>query len=285
MMTANPPPDSPLISVITVCLNAERFLDQTIQSVLGQTYPHIEYIIIDGGSKDGTVDIIRKHESRLTYWHSKPDRGLAHAFNLGLEQVHGEWILFLNSDDFFLNPSVIHKMVPHLLYNNNVDVVFGATIYFTNQVNPVPAPMRKFYGSPWRWRDFRWSDTIPHPSAFTNRRFFNRVKGFDEAFRIAVDYDFFLRGHKTFRAEYIAIPISGMREEGLSGRNMLQNFREGRMAHLKNKALPPWAAWLNFFWQFGRYYLGRIGHKILDPLARYVHWTGRNTKQTYQKYS
>jgi hypothetical protein len=145
--------------------------------------------------------------------------------------------------------------------------------------------MRKFFGRPWHWRDFRWSDTIPHQSAFTNRRYFDRVGGFDEAFRIAVDYDFFLRGHETLRAQYIAIPISGMREEGLSSRNMFQAFRESRLAHHKNEALPSWAAWMNFFWQLGRYSCGRLGHKILDPLAHYINWTGRNTKQTYEKYS
>ena len=85
----------PLVSVITVCLNAATFIEQTIQSVIVQTYPGFEYIIIDGGSTDGTVDIIRKYESRLAYWHSKPDRGLGHAFNLGLVQAKGSWLLFL----------------------------------------------------------------------------------------------------------------------------------------------------------------------------------------------
>ena len=277
-------PDKPLISVITVCLNAVQFIEQTIQSVLSQTYPHIEYIIIDGGSKDGTVEIIRKYADRLAYWHSKPDRGLAHAFNLGLSQAHGDWIIFLNADDFFLKPTVIDQMAPHLVDHESADVVFGTTIFMTNQVNPVPVPMRKIYGSPWHWRDFRWSDTIPHQAAFTNRRYFNRVGRFDEAFRIAVDYEFFLRGHKTLRAKYIAIHISGMREEGLSGRSVFHTFRECRMAHYKNKALPPWAAWMNFFWQLGRYYWGRLGHKILGPLAHYINWPGRNTKQTYEKY-
>jgi glycosyltransferase involved in cell wall biosynthesis len=198
----------PLISVITISLNVVRFIEQTIMSVLAQTYPHIEYIIIDGGSTDGTAEIIRNYASRLAYWHSKPDRGIAHAFNLGLSQAHGDWIIYLNAGDFCLKPMVIEQMVPHLLDHENADAVFGATIHMTNQVNSVPAPMRKIFGRPWRWQDFRWSDTIPHQSAFTNRRYFDRVGGFDEAFGIAMDYDFFLRGHKTLRAEYIAIPIS-----------------------------------------------------------------------------
>ena len=94
----------PLISIITVCLNGAEFIEQTIQSVLCQTYPHKEYIIIDGGSTDGTVEIIRKYQSRLAYWHSQADQGLAHAFNLGFEQSHGDWIVYLHADDFFWMP-------------------------------------------------------------------------------------------------------------------------------------------------------------------------------------
>ena len=94
-----------LISVITVCFNAAEYIEQTITSVMAQTYPHLEYIIIDGGSRDGTVEIIRKYESRLAYWHSQPDRGIAHAFNLGLAQARGEWIVCLNADDILLTPT------------------------------------------------------------------------------------------------------------------------------------------------------------------------------------
>ena len=89
----------PHISVITVCLNGAEFIEQAIQSVLSQSYPLMEYIIIDGGSTDGTREIVHSYESRLDYWHSRPDRGVAHAFNCGLTQAQGDWILFLNADD------------------------------------------------------------------------------------------------------------------------------------------------------------------------------------------
>ena len=108
-------PNLPLISIITVSHNAADFIEQTIASVLSQTYPFIEYIVIDGASSDGTVDIIRRYESRLAYWHSKPDRGIAQAFNLGLEQAGGDWIVYLNADDFFVDTSVVSRMVPYLL--------------------------------------------------------------------------------------------------------------------------------------------------------------------------
>ena len=130
-----------VISVITVCFNAVDYIEQTITSVMAQTYPNLEYIIIDGGSLDGTVEIIRKYESRLAYWHSQPDRGIAHAFNLGLAQAHGDWIVCLNADDILLTPTAIEQMAPHLLLHQDDDVVFGQMVSLTRDKHPKPVPL------------------------------------------------------------------------------------------------------------------------------------------------
>ena len=98
---------APLISVITVSLNSADYLEQCIKSVLTQDCNDFEYVIIDGGSTDATVKIIQRYQDRLAYWHSKPDRGLAHAFNLGVEHSKGQWLLFLNSDDYFAETAVV----------------------------------------------------------------------------------------------------------------------------------------------------------------------------------
>jgi len=267
----------PLISVITVSFNAADFIDQTIESVLSQTYPHIEYIIIDGGSTDGTVDIIRKYESHLAYWHSKPDRGLAHAFNLGLSHAHGAWILFLNADDFFLNSTIVETMVPYLIINSALDVVYGRAIYMTQSKNPTPAPFRKIFGEPWCWQKFRLTDIIPHQASFINQRYFDRKGWFDESFRIVVDYELFLRGGKDLKALFIPLSIGGMREGGLSGTQMINNLRECRLARQKNHILPVGLAWLTFFGQTFRFYLGRVLHKLLDRLSHKISLPGRNS--------
>lgn len=133
----------PMVSVITVSFNSVDFIGQTIQSVVGQTYPHIEYIIIDGSSKDGTVDIIRQYASRLAYWHSEPDKGIANAFNLGLKKSHGDWILFLNADDFFDNNEVVAKMIPYLIKYEDADVVFGQSLVVSRVRFPNQSPYRK----------------------------------------------------------------------------------------------------------------------------------------------
>jgi glycosyltransferase involved in cell wall biosynthesis len=269
-------PEYPLISVITVSFNAADFISQTIESVLSQTYPHIEYIIIDGGSTDGTAEIIRGNESRLAYWHSKPDRGLAHAFNLGLSHAHGAWILFLNADDFFLDSTVVETMIPFLMSNSSYDVIYGQAIFMTQSKNPLPAPFRKIFGEPWCWQKFRFRDLIPHQAAFTNHRYFDRKGWFDEAFRIIVDYELYLRGGNELKAQFIPIAMVAIREGGLSAKNLVNTLREGRLAHQKNQVLPRGLPWVNFFAQVGRCYLGRLSHKLLDRFAHKITWQGRN---------
>jgi glycosyltransferase involved in cell wall biosynthesis len=271
----------PLVSVITVCLNAAAFIEQTINSVLSQTYPHLEYLILDGGSADGTADLIRRYESRLAYWHSRPDRGQSHAFNLGLVQSSGEWILFLNADDYFWDEAVVEKMAPHLLAHRDADVVFGQTVTVTRQQDSRPSPMRRILGQPFSWRELRWQDTIPHPSVFTNRQYFERVGGFDETYRIAMDYEIYLRGGKDLKVHYIPIPVTGMREGGVSRAYVLDTFREGRRALYENRVLPQGLCWLNFFWRVGHHYLGQVAHKILDPLSQQIAWPGRNTGRNF----
>jgi glycosyltransferase involved in cell wall biosynthesis len=266
----------PLISVITVSFNAVEFIEQTINSVLSQTYFHIEYIIIDGASTDGTTEVIRKYESRLAYWHSRPDRGLAHAFNLGLSHAHGAWILFLNADDFFLDSTVVETMIPFLTSNRSYDVIYGQAIYMTQSKNPRPAPFRKIIGEPWSWQKFRWTDTIPHPASFNNQRYFAMKGWFDESYRVIVDYELYLRGGKELRARFFPVPLIGIREGGLSGKNMVRTFAEGRLAHQKNQVLPAGLAWINFFAQLGRFYLGRLFHRLFDRFAHKIICQDRN---------
>jgi glycosyltransferase involved in cell wall biosynthesis len=266
----------PQISVITVCLNAQDFIEQTIQSVLHQSYPHFEYIIIDGGSTDGTVEIIREYATRLAYWHSRPDRGLAHAFNLGVAQARGEWLLFLNADDILLTPTVLEEMAPHLVRYKQADVVFGQVISLTREKDPKPAPLCKIGGHAWRWAQFRRGNMIPHQAAFTRREFFDRVGGFDETYRIAMDYEQYLRAGAGLKAQFVPLPVVGMRAGGRCVRSIADTLREFRRAQIKNLALPRWLADANFLARATRLYLGVVAHLVLDPFAARIRWPGRN---------
>lgn len=114
----------PLISVVTICYNAKNDLEKTILSVLSQTYQDIEYIIIDGGSTDSTVDIIHKYSERLFYWISEPDKGIYDAMNKGMDRATGSWIIFMNAGDTFCDNEVIKNIFG---YNDLSDysVIYG----------------------------------------------------------------------------------------------------------------------------------------------------------------
>jgi glycosyltransferase involved in cell wall biosynthesis len=265
-----------IISIITVCFNAVDYIEQTIQSVLSQNYPAIQYIIIDGGSTDGTMEIIRKYESRLHYWHSRPDRGIAHAFNLGIAQAHGDWFLFLNADDILLSRTVIEQMVPHLTLHKEADVVFGNMISLTREEQPHPVPLCKIGGHAWSWREFRRWNMIPHQAAFTRRNYFERQGVFDETYGIAMDYEHYLRAGQRLRAQFVAIPVVGMRFGGRCVQSIATTLREFRRAQIKNQALPKWFAEVNFLMRAGRLYLGVMAHLVLDFCADKIHLPGRN---------
>ena len=110
----------PLISVITVSYNAVSTIEDTILSVINQTYTNIEYIIIDGGSADGTVGIIEKYVDRISYWVSEPDKGIYDAMNKGLKVANGDWAIFMGSDDVFFNNKVIMLVIERILIPDNI---------------------------------------------------------------------------------------------------------------------------------------------------------------------
>ena len=121
--------EKPLISVVTVVYNGEATLEQTILSVVSQTYENVEYIIVDGGSKDGTIDIIKKYECKIDYWQSEPDRGIYDAMNKGIGLAIGEWIYIIGADDFFVDENVINELSD--LFIGSYDVISG-TVWAVN---------------------------------------------------------------------------------------------------------------------------------------------------------
>jgi glycosyltransferase involved in cell wall biosynthesis len=262
------PSHLPLISIITVSHNAADFIEQTIVSVLSQDYPFIEYIIIDGGSTDGTTDIIRQYESRLAYWHSKPDQGIAQAFNLGLEKAIGDWVLYLNADDFFVNISVISHMVPYLRQHRNADVVSGqAKIILSATGKEVQAfPVCRVLCRPLPSSIFRLFNFLPHQSAFTHSNYFARVGIFDENCSISVDYEHYLRGGKNLKAFFVPFIVSKMRLGGISHRHLLTSLREYKKAQLKNQALSLWEAWLVFYYRILSFYGRLCFQEVILPL-------------------
>jgi glycosyltransferase involved in cell wall biosynthesis len=127
--------DNPLVSIITVVFNGAEHIEQTIKSVISQTYPNIEYIIIDGGSIDGTLDIIKKYENNVDYFVSEPDRGIYDAMNKGIDLANGEWLNFMNAGDSFYNEEVLNKIFQYGRNYKNIDIIYSDT--FLNGKSPL----------------------------------------------------------------------------------------------------------------------------------------------------
>ena len=200
------------ISVITVVRNGRDFVEQTIQSVLEQQYQPVEYIVVDGGSTDGTLDIIKSHGGRISKWISEPDSGISDAFNKGLALSSGDYLLFLNADDRLATPDVIGRMAQAIADAGFTELIYGDCNVIDRQSGQYLYTASIEFAP----RAFKWGRTFPHPSLFTSRSYFERYGRFDTAFRIAMDYEFFLRGALATRVVHEKFLVTEVRNGGMS---------------------------------------------------------------------
>lgn len=218
----------PSITIIIAVLNCVDTLQRAIDSVLRQSYNQKNLIIIDGGSTDGTVNVIESNEQNLAYWESQQDRGIGHAWNKGLDKSQGEWIIFIGADDQFHDESVLSDMSIFLRDDIENDLVYGQIIYGDGVFEG------KKLGQPFDWNIYKRRMLIPHTGCFHRKTLFNEIGVFDETFKIALDYEIFLR-KKTIMARYISRLVTIMGGKGLSTNQAIPSLREARLAQLKNK--------------------------------------------------
>lgn len=181
------------ISIITPSYAQGRFIEETMLSVLDNGYENVEYIVIDGGSKDDTIDIIKKYEKRLKYWVSEKDSGQTDAINKGLAHVTGDIVAYLNSDDYYL-PGTLEKVASFFDSNPMVDFYTGQTIFVDENSKPADGFPELFQRE---ITDESMISTciIAQPSTFFRRRVLNKVPRFDESLHFAMDYDFWLKSY------------------------------------------------------------------------------------------
>ncbi len=211
----------PLISIITVVYNGEKYLEETIESVINQTYPNIEYIIIDGDSTDGTIDIIKKYEDKIDYWVSEKDRGIYDAMNKGIDLSNGEWILFLNSDDKFPNNNIVKN-----IFSNSVDketmLIFGNVYYNTDRIFKSSLDKKILI-----------NNTVHHQASFYNKLLFCNFR-YDLSWKIVSDYELNLIIYlKKHRIKYINIVVSHCNDGGISRTSFYRSHLE--MALIRRK--------------------------------------------------
>lgn len=185
----NKDPSWPKISIVTPSYNQAEFLERTILSVLNQNYPNLEYIIIDGGSTDGSIDIIKKYEKYFAYWVSEKDRGQSNALNKGFRIATGDLVGWQNSDDIYL-PQAFEKIVKAYRNNPDYDVHFG-NIYFISPDDNIIRDLRFVRFSPF---SLIYEGTVlANQSAFLSRSLFQRYGYLDERYKFTMDYEFWVR--------------------------------------------------------------------------------------------
>jgi glycosyltransferase involved in cell wall biosynthesis len=173
------------LSIITVCLNDKHGLEKTIQSVIEQSFTNFEFIIIDGGSTDGSVEIIKKYNSVVSHWISESDSGIYNAMNKGIKASDGEYCLFLNSGDTLYNSQTLEEVFS---VNHSEDVLYGNMIIDWKNGKQTLGKMPAKITVKHMIRDTLW-----HPVSFIKRNLFNKIGIYNEYLGIAGDYDFFIR--------------------------------------------------------------------------------------------
>jgi len=228
---------NPLITVVTVVYNCEQFLEETILSVLNQTYDNVEYLVIDGGSTDGTLDIIKKYEHAIDYWVSEKDKGIYEAMNKGIDLASGDWVIFMNAGDEFITDD-ISSMVN--LFDENATCNYGYTKWKGGKKS------RRF-NSPYLLR-------LPdHQTMFVKLNWIKNNK-FDTQFTICADLDMKLKIHKDGGFTCLGLEVCAAQEGGVSQshNNISQINNEMIIIHKKYFSFNFPFYILEFFWIFMR---------------------------------
>lgn len=221
------------ISVVTAVLDRARVVGDCLRSVLEQTHPDVEHVVIDGGSTDGTLDVVRAHAARVAHLVSERDGGLYEAINKGIAAATGDVIGTLGADDVYAAPSTLARVAEAM--QGGADACFGDLVYVDADNGRV---VRTWRASPFRPGRFARGWMPPHPTFFVRRDVYARLGGYDTRFRIAADYELMLRYLERARVSVVYVPetLIRMRVGGASNRagNLARKSAEDCLALLKN---------------------------------------------------
>ena len=277
------PFSNPLISVIVAVFNRSASLQRCIDSVAFQTYANKELIIIDGGSTDGTVDILKSNDEKITYWESKEDRGIYHAFNKALTYSKGEWIYFLGSDDYLWERQSLSNIAQKLenIEDSDVKLVYGKVAIVSESGETL-----QIVNKPWNQIKslFLQGCYLCHQGVFHHKNLFEKHGQFDESFAITGDYEFLLRELKLRDSQPLFIPdvtVAAMQTGGFSSspQHRISILQEYARARKKNHVL----VWFPFAWLWSyikaliwMMLINTLSNKTVNYIAdRYRSLTGR----------
>mgnify|MGYP003576333832 CR=1 FL=1 len=222
----------PKITVITASYNSEKTIADTIESILNQKYPNIEYLIIDGGSSDNTISVIKQYESlfdgRLKYI-SEKDSGIYDAWNKGVKMAQGSWISFVGSDDVMFE-NAFSDFIEFAEVHENVNFISSKILLVTEDLDPI-----RVIGTPWSDKMDSYC-CIAHVGSLHHKALFDKKGLFDSNYKIAGDYDFLLRCRDIIAPGFVDIVTANVRDGGISGRQISSVARETVMAKKNNKS-------------------------------------------------
>lgn len=222
------------ISIITAVYNNREHLEECFASVFSQTYPHIEYIVVDGGSTDGTADIIRKYENKISRWISEPDKGIYDALNKGISMATGDVTGLLHSDDLF-NSSETIGHIADAFEKTGCDAAYG-NLEYVSRTNTQQV-IRFWKSSPFDKSLLKKGWMPPHPTLFVKRKWYAEKGTFRTDFRISADYDLILRlfNDDLFKTFYIDEVITRMRTGGASNRSLKNIYLKSKEDYIALK--------------------------------------------------
>jgi glycosyltransferase involved in cell wall biosynthesis len=247
------------ITIITVSFNAEQTIADTLQSVSSQRYGHIEHIVIDGASKDGTVGIVNERGSHLAKFVSEPDRGIYDAMNKGIALATGDVVGFLNADDFYASPDALEK-VARAFDSPDVDVCYGDLLY-VRKSDP-SSIVRYWQSSDFVKGSFKRGWCPPHPTFFVRRKIYEQYGGFNLEYKIAADTEIMFRflEVKGIKSIYIPETIVKMRTGGESNKSVANIIHQNReIVRIINAGSPKKVSVGNF-----------LAHKLVSRLTQFI---------------
>jgi len=224
------------VSIITVCYNSSKTIEDTIKSVLSQSYENIEYIVVDGNSNDGTQAIIEKYRNQIAHYVSEPDKGMYDGINKGIRTATGDIIGILNSDDIYKDETIIGRVAKRMTVNKT-DALYGDLKYV--KADDLNKTVRYWKSGPFKRGKFLFGWMPPHPTFFLKREVYEEFGGYLTNFRSAADYELMLRMLFRHRISVSYLPkvMVLMREGGLSNQtleNRINANKEDKKAWMLN---------------------------------------------------
>ncbi len=244
-------PNLPLVTVITAVFNGISHLENTIQSILQQDYPNFEYLVIDGGSTDGTVSILERYSGEIDYWISEKDRGISDAFNKGIILSAGAYLNFQGDGDGFTSKDSISKIMRNSLS--------AETLLLSGRIRRITENGLELYQSPkirFSKESLLFKLSIPHQGLFTHINFFERYGLFDLSLKFAMDYEHLLRAYRNFpKVHVIHDIIANWRADGVGQGRHLEVFLEYDQIKRKNNVANPVVLKMIHAWTLLKYML------------------------------